>query len=334
MMEFRFMGKTGMLVSELCLGAMTFGRETPEDESYEMMDRFEAAGGNFIDTADVYSTGISEQIVGRWLVKHPRDQWVIATKARFPMGSGPNEVGLSRKHLVSALDASLKRLQTDYIDLYQVHAWDNRAPLEETLSTLNDMVRVGKVRYIGVSNYTGWQLQKAIDLSKHMGWEPYTCLQAQYNLLVRTMEWELIQVCLNEGVGLIPWSPLRGGWLSGRYQRGMEGPPPDSRVEMAGRFGWGESWQNYNNEFTWSVLDALYEVAEQSGKHPAQVAIRWLMQMPAVTAPIIGVRSMAHLEVNLGACGWELNQEQMQRLNQASDPGEPYPYEMVNRAAR
>jgi aryl-alcohol dehydrogenase-like predicted oxidoreductase len=333
-MEFRFMGRTGVLVSEICLGAMTFGRETPEDDSYPMMDRFEDVGGNFIDTADVYSTGISEQIVGRWLAKKPRDQWVIATKARFPMGPGPNDVGLSRKHLVSALDASLKRLQTDYIDLYQVHAWDNRTPLDETLSTLNDMVRAGKVRYIGVSNYTGWQLQKAIDLSKQMGWEPYTCLQAQYNLLVRTMEWELTPVCLNEGVGLIPWSPLRGGWLSGRYRRGMEGPPPDSRVDMAGRFGWGESWQNYNNEFTWSVLDALYAVAEEAGKHPAQVAIRWLLQMPAVTAPIIGARTMTHLETNLGACGWELSHDQMQRLSQASDPGEPYPYEMVNRAAR
>jgi aryl-alcohol dehydrogenase-like predicted oxidoreductase len=333
-MEFRFMGRTGMLVSEICLGAMTFGRETPEDDSYPMMDRFEEVGGNFIDTADVYSTGISEQIVGRWLANKPRDQWVIATKARFPMGTGPNDVGLSRKHLVSALDASLKRLQTDYIDLYQVHAWDNRAPLDETLSTLNDMVRAGKVRYIGVSNYTGWQLQKAIDLSKQMGWEPYTCLQAQYNLLVRTMEWELVPVCLNEGVGLIPWSPLRGGWLSGKYRRDMQGPPPDSRVDMAERFGWGESWQNYNNEFTWSVLDALYEVAEQAGKHPAAVAIRWLLQMPAVTAPIIGARTMEHLDSNLGACGWELSQEQMQRLNDVSNPGEPYPYEMVNRAAR
>jgi aryl-alcohol dehydrogenase-like predicted oxidoreductase len=333
-MEFRFMGQTGLLVSELCLGAMTFGRETPEDESYPMMDRFEEAGGNFIDTADVYSTGISEQIVGRWLVNKAREQWVIATKARFAMGTGPNDVGLSRKHLVSALEASLKRLQTDYIDLYQVHAWDNRTPLEETLSTLNDMVRAGKVRYIGVSNYTGWQLQKAIDLSKQMGWEPYTCLQAQYNLLVRTMEWELTPVCLNEGVGLIPWSPLRGGWLSGRYRRDMDGPPPDSRVDMAGRFGWGESWQNYNNEFTWSVLDALFDVAEQAGKHPAQVALRWLLQMPAVTAPIIGARTMDHLETNLGSCGWELSQEQMQRLSAASDPGQPYPYEMVNRSAR
>lgn len=333
-MEFRFMGQTGLLVSEICLGAMTFGRETPEDESYPMMDHFADAGGNFIDTADVYSAGLSEIIVGRWLVNKPRDQWVIATKARFSMGAGPNDVGLSRKHLVSALDASLKRLQTDYIDLYQVHAWDNRTPLDETLSTLNDMVRAGKVRYLGVSNYSGWQLQKAIDLSKRMGWEAYTCLQAQYNLLVRTMEWELTPVCLNEGVGLIPWSPLRGGWLSGKYRRGMEGPPPDSRVDMAGRFGWGESWQNYNNEFTWSVLDTLYAVAEEAGKHPAAVAIRWLLQMPAVTAPIIGARSMAHLQTNLGATGWSLSQDQMDRLNRASHPGEPYPYEIANRAAR
>jgi aryl-alcohol dehydrogenase-like predicted oxidoreductase len=153
-------------------------------------------------------------------------------------------------------------------------------------------------------------------------------------LLVRTMEWELTPVCLNEGVGLIPWSPLRGGWLSGKYRRGMEGPPPDSRVDMAGRFGWGESWQNYNNEFTWLVLDTLYAVAEEAGKHPAAVAIRWLLQMPAVTAPIIGARSMAHLQINLCATGWSLSQDQMDRLNRASHPGEPYPYEIANRAAR
>lgn len=328
-MEYRFMGNTGLLVSELCLGAMTFGRESTEEQGRQMMDCFEEMGGNFIDTADVYSLGISEEIVGRWLANKPRDKFVIATKARFRMGAEPNETGLSRKHLLSALDASLRRLQTDYVDLYQLHCWDNRTPLEETLSTLNGMVQSGKVRYVGVSNYSGWQLQKAVDLSGQMGWEPFTCLQAQYNLLVRHMEWELTPVCLNEGIGLIPWSPLRGGWLSGKYHREMAGPPAESRVEMAGRYGWGETWENYNNEFTWAVLDTLYRVSAEIGKHPAQVAIRWLMQSPAVTAPIIGARNMQQFEINMGVSGWSLDEAYMEQLNRVSDPGKPYPYDII-----
>ncbi len=333
-MEYRFMGNTGLQVSELCLGAMTFGRESTEEVSRQMLDCFEELGGTFIDTADVYSTGKSEEILGRWLVEKPRDQWVIATKARFRMGPGQNDIGLSRKHLVAALEASLRRLQTDYVDLYQVHCWDNRTPLEETLSTLDGFVKSGKVRYVGVSNYSGWQLQKAVDIAHQMGWEPYTCLQAQYNLLVRTMEWELVPVCLNEGIGLIPWSPLRGGWLSGKYHRDMSAPPENSRVDVAQRYGWGESWENYNNEFTWSVLDVLYALAEETGKSPAQVALRWLLQRPAVTAPIVGARNMQQFEDNLGATGWSLDETQMERLNQASDPGEPYPYEMITKNLR
>ncbi len=220
-MEFRYMGRTGLKVSELCLGAMTFGREADEATSFAMMDRFVAAGGNFIDTADVYSQGVSETIVGRWLQGQARDQVVIATKARFSMGEGPNRVGLSRKHLLHAVEDSLRRLGTDYLDLYQVHCWDPGTPLEETLSTLNQLVLQGKVRYIGVSNFKAYQLQKAIDLSRANGWEVMACLQPLYNLLDRTIEWELVEVCQNEGLGIIPWSPLRGGWLTGRYRRGM-----------------------------------------------------------------------------------------------------------------
>lgn len=325
-MEYRNMGKTGLKVSDLCLGAMTFGRETSEVDSRRILDRFKDAGGNFIDTADVYSTGVSEEITGRWLVDQPRDQWVIATKAFGRMGPGPNDAGLSRKHLLSAVEASLRRLQTDYIDLYQVHSWDAGTPIEETLSTLNQLVESGKVRYVGASNFCGWQLQKAVDLANHRGWEPFTCLQPVYNLLDRSTEWELVPICANEGLGLIPWSPLRGGWLSGKIRRGMEAPPPDSRVEEAQKHGWSESWDQYANERTWSILDALFEVAGETGKHPAQVALNWLLRQPAVTAPIIGVRTMEHLEINLGGSGWELDPAQVDKLNKVSEPDYPYPY--------
>lgn len=331
-MNYRFMGRTGMRVSELCLGAMTFGRETSEADSHAIMDRFVEVGGNFIDTADVYSRGISEEIIGRWLKRKNRDDLVIATKVRFPMGEGPNDVGLSRKHIMQGVEASLRRLQTDYIDLYQVHCWDNVTPLEETLSTLDTLVKAGKVRYIGVSNYTGWQLQKAVDLSRRNGWEPYTCLQPQYNLLERTIEWELTDVCLNEGLGIIPWSPLRGGWLSGKFRRGMAEPPAGTRIEKAEQQGWGESWSRYNTESTWQVIDMLIEVSQEAGKSPAQVAINWLLQRPGVTAPIIGARTMQQLEDNLGAAGWSLDETQMQRLDDVSAPPLVYPYEHVIRA--
>ena len=331
-MQYRFMGKTGLRVSELCLGAMTFGREADEALSHQMMDRFFEAGGNFLDTANVYSLGVSEEIVGSWLKGQNRDDLVIATKVRFPMGSGPNEIGLSRKHILASVEASLRRLGTDYIDLYQVHCWDAVTPLEETMSTLNDLVRSGKVRYIGASNYCGWQLQKAIDLSRQMGWEPFTCLQPLYNLLDRTTEWELIPLSLNEGVGVIPWSPLRGGWLSGKFKRGMTMPAEGSRVETAEAEGWGESWSAYNNERTWQVLDVLHAIAGQSGQEPVQVAINWLLQRPGVTAPIIGARNLEQLESNLGASGWALNDDQMARLNQAGAIEAPYPYSHISGA--
>lgn len=333
-MEYRFLGRTGLRVSELCLGTMTFGRESSEELSRQILDRFVEAGGNFLDTADVYSRGLSEEIIGRWLKGRHRDELIIATKVRFPMGEGPNEVGLSRKHIMAAVEASLRRLGTDYIDLYQVHCWDDVTPLEETLSTLNDLVRSGKVRYIGASNYSGWQLQKAIDLSRQMGWEPFRCLQPLYNLLDRSTEWELLPVCINEGLGVIPWSPLRGGWLSGKYRRGMTAPPEGTRVWEAEQHGWSESWSRYNNERTWSVLDTLFAVADEAGKTPAQVALRWLLQRPGVTAPIIGARTMEQLENNLGAVGWELSQEQMDRLNQASAVQLPYPYDFLEGAQR
>ncbi|MBX3085652.1 MAG: aldo/keto reductase [Anaerolineae bacterium] len=333
-MQMRFLGKTGMKVSELCLGAMTFGREAPEPNSVQMLNRFFEEGGNFIDTADVYSRGVSEEIVGRWLLSRKRDDVVLATKVRFPMGDGSNDLGLSRKHILSGVEASLRRLRTEYIDLYQVHCWDRRTPLEETLSTLDRLVQSGKVRYIGVSNFSGWQLQKAIDISRHMGWEPFSCLQPLYNLLDRELEWELVDVCLNEGLGIIPWSPLRGGWLSGKYRRGMEAPPTGTRVETAEKEGWSESWTKYNTEQTWNVIDTLIAIASEINKSPAQVALNWLLNKPGVTAPIIGARNMEQLENNLGASGWMLSAENMARLNQASDKPLPYPYDFISRAQR
>jgi len=325
-MDYRYMGKTGLKVSELCLGALTFGRESSEEVSFQILDRFVAAGGNFVDTADSYSLGGSEEVLGRWLRDKRRDDVVIATKVRFPMGPGPNDLGLSRKHILSSVEASLRRLRTDYIDLYQVHCWDHATPLEETLSTLNMLVQSGKVRYIGASNFNGWQLQRALDLSRHRGWEPFTCLQPQYNLLCRSTEWELVPVCLNEGLGILPWSPLRGGWLSGKYRRGMDAPLSGTRVAAAGEQGWGESWDAYNNERTWALLDELFAVAGEVGKTAAQVAINWLLRRPGVTAPIIGARNLEQLESNLGATGWTLDAARMERLNRASDPGLPYPY--------
>jgi aryl-alcohol dehydrogenase-like predicted oxidoreductase len=326
-MDYHFLGATGLRVSELCLGTMTFGRETSPEDSHRILDRFVDVGGNFIDTADVYTQGRSEEIIGDWLKNQPRDELVVATKVRFPMGERPNDAGLSRKHILAGVDASLRRLRTDYIDLYQVHAWDGAAWLPETLSTLNNLVQSGKVRYIGASNFTGWQLQKAIDLSRQMGWEPFCCLQPQYNLLERAIEWEILPVCRQEGVGVIPWSPLRGGWLSGKFRRGMTAPVAGSRIEMAEEQGWSESWSAYNNEHTGGVLDALFAVAEEAGKPPAQVAIKWLLQRPGVTAPIIGARTIDQLESNLAVRGWLLSEAQIEQLDQASDLGLPYyPY--------
>jgi len=331
-LQMRYLGRTGLKVSELCLGTMTFGRETSEAGSHAMLDAFVAAGGTFIDTANVYTRGVSEEILGRWLARQPRDEYVIATKVRFGMGPGANEIGLSRKHIRSSVEASLRRLQTDYIDLYQVHCWDRGTPLEETLRTLDDLVREGKVRYIGASNFTAWQLQKAIDLSRQNGWEPFTCLQPLYNLLDRYTEWELMPVCQNEGLGVIPWSPLRGGWLSGKYHRGMTAPVENTRIEAAEQSGWSERWSVYATERTWSIIDELLAIAGETGKSPAQVALNWVLHQPGVTAPIIGARTLRHLHDNLGAAGWTLAADHMQRLSTVSAQPAPYPHDFIARA--
>ncbi|BDP44225.1 oxidoreductase (plasmid) [Deinococcus aetherius] len=328
-MNQRFLGRTGLSVSELCLGAMTFGRETSEEGSRRLLDRFVAAGGNFIDTANVYGRGESERILGGWLGEQRREDLVIASKVRWPMGDGPNDQGLGRGHVLRQIEDSLRRLKTDYLDLYQVHGWDPATPLEETLATLNTLVARGLVRYIGVSNFSGWQLQRSLDLSRALGLEPFVSLQPQYNLLCRSTEWELLEVCRVEGLGVLPWSPLKGGWLTGKYTRGMSAPPPGTRVDAAEREGWSESWTNLNNEHTWRVIDALLAVAGRLERTPAQVALRWLLQKPVVTSPIIGARTAEQLEGHLGALGWELPEDAMRELDEASDLPLPYPYDFV-----
>jgi aryl-alcohol dehydrogenase-like predicted oxidoreductase len=333
-MQYRFLGKTGLRVSELCLGAMTFGREATEVDSFIMMDTFCNAGGTFIDTADVYTQGASETIVGKWLSNQQREELVIATKVRFPMGDGQNNVGLSRKHILDGVHQSLRRLNTDYIDLYQVHCWDPITPLEETLSTLNGLVQSGKVRYIGVSNYKAYQIQKAVDICCANGWEAYISLQPLYNLLDRSIEWEIIELCQNEGLGIIPWSPLRGGWLSGKYHRNMNPDqlPEDFRIATATKQGWSENWDAYNNERTWNVIDELLAVAKELDKSPAQVALNWVKDQPGITAPIIGARNLNQLKDNLGSVDWYLSEEHRNRLTTVSNITGPYPYEFIARA--
>ena len=328
-MNYRWLGTSGTRVSELCLGAMTFGRETDEQESLRILDQFAEAGGTFIDTADVYSAGRSEEIVGRWLAQRTREEFVVATKVRFPMGTGPNQVGLGRKHIVDGVHASLRRLGLDFLDLYQVHAWDPATDLLSTLRTLDDLVRGGLVRHIGVSNVTGWQLQRALDLQERHGLTRFVCLQPQYSLLERGAELELLPVAANERLGVIPWSPLKGGWLSGKYHRGMTAPPSGSRVEAAEREGWLERWSNMDTEHTWNVLDEFHAVSTEVGAHPVQVALAWLLSKPPVTAPIIGVRTTAHLATALGAVDCKLAPDHLRRLDVVGDKPLVYPYDFL-----
>ncbi len=330
-MEYRLLGHTGLMVSELCLGCMTFGREADEAASRAMVGAFRAAGGNFLDTADVYSQGASEEITGR-AIKDARDEVVLATKVRFPMGEGPNSVGLSRKHIVQGCEASLRRLGTDYIDLYQVHCWDAATPLTETLDALSDLVHQGKVRYIGISNFTGVQIMQAHHVSEIRSFEPFVSLQPQYSLVERNIEYEALPACREAGLGVIPWSPLGGGFLSGKYKRG-EQPPEGSRISTA-EDNLEEAWGRRATERNWRTIDAIDAIAEETGKSYAQIALNWLLRQPLVAAPIVGARTMAQLEDNLGATGWRLTDEQVERLSAASAPEDTYPYRFIRRAQR
>jgi len=310
----------------------TYG-PSDDTESARALQAAVDLGITFFDTADMYSNrGGAETAMGEVLKGGKRHKIVLATKCGMQMDDAGKLKGASRRYIMSAVEGSLKRLQTDYIDLYQVHCWDRGTPLEETLRTLDDLVREGKVRYIGASNFTAWQLQKAIDLSRQNGWEPFTCLQPLYNLLDRYTEWELMPVCQNEGLGVIPWSPLRGGWLSGKYHRGMTAPVENTRIEAAEQSGWSERWSVYATERTWSIIDELLAIAGETGKSPAQVALNWVLHQPGVTAPIIGARTLRHLHDNLGAAGWTLAADHMQRLSTVSAQPAPYPHDFIARA--
>ncbi|GAB3429412.1 aldo/keto reductase [Flindersiella endophytica] len=325
-MEYRRLGSTGLKVSELCMGTMTMGRATDEQTARVLLDRFADAGGIFLDTADVYTEGRSEEIVGRWLNGRRRSDFVVATKVRGRTGQGPNDAGLSRKHIYASVETSLRRLQTDHIDLYQIHSLDYETPIEETLATLDDLVRSGKVRYIGTSNVSGWYLQKVIEVARRNGWEAYVSTQPRYNLLARGPERNgLVSVCQQEGLGLLPWSPLYGGWLSGKYRRGMGGAPDGSRMaERSWIPTW--TWELIDRDDAWPVIDEVTAVAGETGRTPAQVSLRWLLQRPAVTAPIIGARTLEQLDDNLGALGWELSADHMDRLTSVSQAfTDPFP---------
>jgi len=327
-MEYRMLGSSGAVVSTLALGTMTFGTETDEVGAHAQLDQYLDAGGNLIDTADVYSAGVSEQIIGRWLASRTgaRDEIVLATKGRFAMGRGPNDLGLSRRHLGAALDASLRRLGVDEIDLYQIHAFDPLTPLDETLRFLDDAVRAGKVRYVGLSNFTGWQLQKAVDLAEFRGLSRPVTLQPQYNMLVREIEWEIVPAAQSAGLGLLPWSPLGGGWLTGKYRREERpsgatrlGENPDRGVEAYDR--------RSRVERTWDVVDAVRAVSTERGVSMAQIALAWLVDRPTVTSVILGARTLEQLDDNLGAAELHLDAGETERLDAASDPAAAdYPY--------
>ncbi|WAP51706.1 aldo/keto reductase [Arthrobacter sp. ATA002] len=327
-MEMRLLGRSGTVVSTYALGTMTFGNESDQRVSHDLLNSFVEAGGNFIDTADVYTAGTSEEIIGHWLQARPEAarNIVLATKGRFPMGVGPNDLGNSRRHLRTALDASLKRLGVDHIDLYQLHAWDPLTPLEESLGFLQDAVTAGKISYYGLSNFTGWQLTKAVFTARTHGWNEPVTLQPQYNLLEREIESEVVPAALDAGLGLLPWSPLAGGWLTGKYRREAV-PAGKTRVgdNPARQF---QGWDlRSSNDRTWQILDALKAVAAAHGASSAQVALAWLAAQPGVTSVILGARTVEQLTDNLGAASLRLSDPELQRLTDLSRPAVGnYPY--------
>ncbi len=313
------MGRTGLKVSEICLGTMQFGWTADEPTSQAVMDTFREAGGNFIDTADIYTTwagdlsygGKTEEYIGRWISERGvRQDTVLATKVRGKMWEGPNGEGLSRARIFRACDDSLRRLQTDYIDLYQCHWADLTTPIEETLSALNDLVRAGKVRYIGASNYPAWRLMEAIATSERCGFARFDCYQPEYSLVERSLfEYEAAPLCRHYQLGVIPYSPMAAGFLTGKYRK--DGPRPES-VRAGGVL------DKYGNDRGWAVIDALDEIGKAYGKTVAQTALAWQLSNPVVTAPIIGANTPDQLHDLLGAAGYRLTADEMQRLNEVT----------------
>jgi aryl-alcohol dehydrogenase-like predicted oxidoreductase len=328
-MEYRRLGGTGLKVAELCLGCMTFGRETDEANARKIIDRYLELGGNFLDTANVYAAGASEEITGR-IIKERRQSLVLATKVRFNanvfLGKPvpPNDIGLSRGHIMAEVERSLRRLQTDYIDLYQVHSWDFETPIEETMRALDDLVRQGKVRYLGASNFMAWQLMKSLWVSDKHNYARFDCLQPQYSLISREIEREILPLCRSEQVGVIPWSPLGGGFLTGKYRSG-EKPPQDSRLAKL------DLWGRLANERNYRTLEAVENLAKERGRGIAEVALAWVNQQPGVSSVIYGARTTQQNDQNLSALGLRLEQAELDALDRASALAPEYPGAMQTR---
>jgi aryl-alcohol dehydrogenase-like predicted oxidoreductase len=327
-MEFRTLGRSGLKVPVLSLGTATFGAgsevfraigNSSVTEATRLVDICLEAGVNMFDTADIYHEGLSEEVLGQAIAGR-RDKVLISTKATFKMGPGPNEIGSSRHHLISACEASLRRLNTDYIDLYQMHGFDGLTPVEETLSALNDLVHSGKVRYIGCSNFSGWHLMKSLSVSERYGWARYVAHQAYYSLIGREYEWELMPLGVDQGVGCVVWSPLGWGRLTGKIRRNQP-LHKESRLHKTAEFG-----PPVPNDYLHDVVDAIETIAKETGKSIAQVALNWLLQRPTVSNVIMGARNEEQLRQNLGAVGWNLTPAQVAKLDAASAITLAYPY--------
>jgi aryl-alcohol dehydrogenase-like predicted oxidoreductase len=330
-MDYRFLGKSGLKVSELAMGAQTFGWGAERNVAHLLADRFVDAGGNMFDTSSTYNDGESEAILGEWLqARGRRDSLVIASKVFFATGDGENDIGLSRKHIFEVVETSLRRLRTDYVDIYQAHCYDLSTPLDETLSAFEDLVRSGKVRYVGLSNFTPGQVMKSVFLGRDRGLS-IASLQAESSLLVRETEWELLPVCEEEGLGLLAWSPLAGGWLTGKYRQG-QAAAPDSRVGRADR--WDDQPEQRENELAWQVIAKLEDVAAGRGRTPSQVALNYLLRRSEIVVPIFGARTPEQLDENLGSTGWELDPAEVDALSEASATPLPYPYRFIDRYSR
>jgi aryl-alcohol dehydrogenase-like predicted oxidoreductase len=329
-MQHRYLGRSGFRVPVLSLGTGTFGGGNEFFKSWgttdvggatRLVDLCLDAGLNFFDTADIYSNGLAEEILGKAIAGR-RDKVLISTKATFRCGDGANDVGSSRFHIVKSCEAALKRLGTDYIDLYQMHGFDAATPVEETLSALDNLVTAGKVRYIGCSNYSGWHLMKSLAVSERYGWSRYVAHQAYYSLIGRDYEWELMPLGLDQGVGAVVWSPLGWGRLTGKLRRGQP-KPVVSRLNSQLSVDKGPP---VSEEYLYAVVDAIDVVAKETGKTVSQIALNWLLQRPTVANVIIGARNEDQLKENLGAVGWDLTQEQVARLDAASATTKTYPY--------